>query len=56
MGIYVKFSRCYIRVAFDPNIILYDYQDLDLQTVFLLDRMQKGLPVEKEDVDRLRIS
>ena len=34
--------------------ILYDHQDLDLQTVFLLDRIQKGLPVEKEDVDRLR--
>ncbi|MCX4322544.1 MAG: hypothetical protein OSJ59_06215 [Lachnospiraceae bacterium] len=25
-----------------------------MQTVFLLDRIQKGLPVEKEDVDRLR--
>ncbi|MDE7251096.1 MAG: transcriptional regulator, partial [Lachnospiraceae bacterium] len=34
--------------------ILYDHQDLDLQTVFLLDRIQKGLPVDKEDVDRLR--
>ena len=34
--------------------ILYDHQDLDLQTVFLLDRIQKGLSVEKEDVDRLR--
>ena len=34
--------------------ILYDHQDLGLQTVFLLDRIQKGLPVEKEDVDRLR--
>lgn len=34
--------------------ILYDHQDLDLQTVFLLDRIQKGLAVEKEDVDRLR--
>ncbi len=34
--------------------ILYEHQDLDLQTVFLLDRIQKGLPVEKEDVDRLR--
>jgi len=34
--------------------ILYDHQDIDLQTVFLLDRIQKGLPVEKEDVDRLR--
>ena len=34
--------------------ILYDHQDLDLQTVFLLDRIQKGLPIDKEDVDRLR--
>ena len=34
--------------------ILFDHQDLDLQTVFLLDRIQKGLPVEKEDADRLR--
>ena len=34
--------------------ILYEHQDLDLQTVFLLDRIQKGLPVEKEGVDRLR--
>ncbi len=34
--------------------ILYDHQDMDLQTVFLLDRIQKGLPVEKEDVDKLR--
>ena len=34
--------------------ILYDHQDLDLQTVFLLDRVQKGLLIEKEDVDRLR--
>ena len=33
---------------------MYEYQNLDLQTVFLLDRIQKGLPVEKEDVDRLR--
>lgn len=34
--------------------ILYDHRDLDLQTVFLLDRIQKGLPIDKEDVDRLR--
>lgn len=34
--------------------ILYDHQDLDLQTVFLLDRVQKGLPIDKQDVDRLR--
>lgn len=34
--------------------ILYDRQDLDLQTVFLLDRVQKGLPIEKEAVEKLR--
>ena len=34
--------------------ILYDHQDLDLQTVFLLDRVQKGLPIDKADADRLR--
>ncbi len=34
--------------------ILYDHQDLDLQTVFLLDRVQKGLPIDKTDVDKLR--
>lgn len=34
--------------------ILYDNQDLDLQTVFLLDRVQKGLPLDKADVDKLR--
>lgn len=34
--------------------ILYDHQDLDLQTVFLLDRVQKGLSIEKEDVNKLR--
>lgn len=34
--------------------ILYDHQDLDLQTVFLLDRVQKGLPIDKEDADKLR--
>lgn len=34
--------------------ILYDHQDLDLQTVFLLDRVQKGLPLDKDDVDKLR--
>lgn len=28
--------------------ILYDHQDLDLQTVFLLDWIQKGLSVEKK--------
>lgn len=34
--------------------ILYDHQDLDLQTVFLLDKVQKGLPIDKADADRLR--
>lgn len=34
--------------------ILYDHQDLDLQIVFLLDRVQKGLPLDKADVDKLR--
>lgn len=34
--------------------ILYDHPELDLQTVFLLDRVQKGLPMQKEDVDKLR--
>ncbi len=34
--------------------ILYDHQDLDLQTVFLLDRVQKGLPIDKKDVEKLR--
>lgn len=34
--------------------ILYDHQDLDLQTVFLLDRVQKGIPIDKADADRLR--
>ena len=34
--------------------ILYDHQDLDLQTVFLLDRVQKGFTIDKADADRLR--
>lgn len=34
--------------------ILYEHQDLDLQTVFLLDRVQKGLPIGKENIDILR--
>ena len=34
--------------------ILYDHQDLDLQTIFLLDKVQKGLPIDKADADRLR--
>lgn len=34
--------------------ILYEHQDLDLQTVFLLDRVQKGLTLEKPDIDKLR--
>ena len=33
---------------------MYEYQNLDLQTVFLFDRIQKGVPVDKEDVDRLQ--
>ena len=36
--------------------ILYDHQDLDLQTVFLLDRVQKGLSIEKADAEKLRAS
>ena len=36
--------------------ILYDHQDLDLQTVFLLDRVQKGLPIERADAEKLRAS
>ncbi len=35
--------------------ILYDHQDLDLQTVFLLDRVQKGLSIDKSDAERLRL-
>ena len=34
--------------------ILYDHPELDLHTVFLLDRVQKGLPMQKKDVDKLR--
>lgn len=34
--------------------ILYDHPDLDLQTIFLLDQIQKGLPIDKKDVDKLR--
>lgn len=34
--------------------ILYDNQDLDLQTVFLLDQVQKGRKLSKESVDYLR--
>ena len=36
--------------------ILYEHQDLDLQTVFLLDRVQKGLSIEKADAEKLRAS
>ncbi|MBQ3546732.1 MAG: putative DNA binding domain-containing protein [Lachnospiraceae bacterium] len=36
--------------------ILYEHQDLDLQTVFLLDRVQKGLPIDKVDADKLRVA
>lgn len=34
--------------------ILYDNPDLDLRTVFLLDRIQKGLSVEKPDIEKLK--
>ncbi len=34
--------------------ILYERRDLDLQTVFLLDRVQKGLAIDKADALRLR--
>lgn len=34
--------------------LLYVHQALDLPMVFLLDRIQKGLPVERGDADRLR--
>lgn len=34
--------------------ILYNHPELDLETVFLLDRVQKGLPISKESVSYLR--
>lgn len=34
--------------------ILYDYPDLDLETVFLLDRVQKGLSISNENIAHLR--
>lgn len=34
--------------------ILYDHPELDLQTVFLLDRVQKGNDISKEAVEHLR--
>ena len=34
--------------------ILYDHPELDLHTVFLLDRVQKGFTMQKEDIDKLR--
>ena len=34
--------------------ILYDNPDLDLQTVFLLDRVQKGKLLEKDDIEKLK--
>lgn len=34
--------------------ILYEHQELDLQTVFLLDRVQKGIRLEKDDIETLR--
>ncbi len=40
----------------DPNYtaLLMDQQDLSLETVILLDRIQKRLPIEKDDVKPLR--
>ena len=34
--------------------ILYDHPELNLQDVFFLDRVQKGLSLDKADVDKLR--
>lgn len=34
--------------------ILYNHSELDLETVFLLDRVQKGLSISKESVSYLR--
>ena len=34
--------------------ILYNHPDLDLETVFLLDRVQKGLKISKQSIDLLR--
>ena len=34
--------------------ILYDHPELNLQDAFLLDRVQKGVQIEKKDADRLR--
>lgn len=34
--------------------ILYNHPELDLETVFLLDRVQKGLSISKESVSYLR--
>lgn len=34
--------------------ILYDHPELNLQDVFLLDRVQKGVQIERKDADRLR--
>lgn len=35
--------------------ILYERQDLDLQIVYLLDKVQKGLLLEKKEVEKLRL-
>lgn len=32
--------------------ILYDHPELNLQDVFLLDRVQKGVQIERKDADR----
>ena len=34
--------------------ILYDHPELNLQDAFLLDKVQKGIHIEKKDADRLR--
>lgn len=34
--------------------ILYDHPELNLQDAFLLDKVQKGIQIEKKDADRLR--
>lgn len=36
--------------------LLYNVKDLDLETVFLLDRVQKKLPITKDDCKRLKDS
>lgn len=38
----------------DDMHILYDHPELNLQDAFLLDKVQKGIQIEKKDADRLR--